>query len=67
MTQSVGGWGGGAENTFLTVTLLNFQKSGGAEAPPPQSLPLRGPCIHIDNEEKHNLAVVQKLPTANLT
>ena len=33
-----GGWlvtqSGGAENTFFSVALYNFQKSGGAEAPP---------------------------------
>ena len=42
MTQS--GGGGGVENTSSSVTLFNFQKSGGAEAPP-QPLPLRGPCL----------------------
>ena len=33
---------GGAENTSSSVTLYNFQKSGGLK--PPQPLPLRGPC-----------------------
>ena len=33
---------GGAENTFSSVTLYNFQKSGG-RLKPPQPLPLRGP------------------------
>ena len=39
MTQS-----GGAENTSSSVTLYNFQKSGGGGAEAPQPLPLRGPC-----------------------
>ena len=33
----------GAENTFFLVTLYNLHKCGrGAEAPPPEPLPLRG-------------------------
>ena len=49
MTQSGGGWGGGAEKHFFSVTLYNFQKcvcvcggggggGGGWGAPPPQAL-----------------------------
>ena len=34
-----GGGGGGAENTSSSVTLFNFQKSRGVEAPPPPSSP----------------------------
>ena len=46
MTQSGGGGGVGAENVFkFSVTLKNFQKSGGAEAlpapPPPRALKVK--------------------------
>ena len=39
MTQSGGGGGGGAENTLFLVTLYNFQKRQGPEAPTPSPSP----------------------------
>ena len=43
MTQS----GGGAENTFFSVTLQNFQKSGEGLKPPPCPSPSVGPVLNV--------------------
>ena len=46
MTQSVGGWGGEAENTFVSLSFYNFQISGGGGGGGASvSLLLRGACL----------------------
>ena len=57
MTQS-GGGGGGPKNTFFSVTLYNFQKSGRAIARQP--LPVRGPCCFASGQLRNYVKAVRR-------
>ena len=63
MTQSGEGGGGGVENTFFSVTLKNFQKSGEASAPPapPPPRALYMPCMLVMSKSRLRYSCTLKM------